>query len=186
MKHIDPHGCTALKQLRRCTSATQTIRKQIRLWDGVDAQIAASSDACSPQSSLLSWLFLQPGGVGVIVAGYSVALRATENMRIRLIAKDSFTGGVMAIIHYGKSVFVGNARTRRHRRRQSHNHLKCSMDNAFTTEQETLTLRNAERICQRQVISRVDRAVTSPGQRIIDQASFDNCCLPLVHLYAIR
>lgn len=92
----------------------------------------------------------------------------------------------MAIIHYGKSVFVGNARTRRHRRRQSHSHLKHGIEKSFGTEQENITLRTAERICQREVISRVDRAVISPAKRTGEQASFDNCCLPHVHLYAVR
>nr|MBA2815481.1 hypothetical protein [Candidatus Pantoea persica] len=34
----------------------------------------------------------------------------------------------MAIIHYGKSVFVGNVRTRRHRRRQPLSRLKLSIE----------------------------------------------------------
>lgn len=92
----------------------------------------------------------------------------------------------MAIIHYGKTVFVGNARTRRHRRRQSLSRLKLGIDQAFGIEPENITLRNAERICQRPVISRVERAVKAPPQRISEQPSIDNCCLPQVHLYAVR
>ncbi len=51
----------------------------------------------------------------------------------------------MAIIHYGKSVFMGNARTRRHRRRQPLSRLKQSIDQALNYEPETLTLRRAEK-----------------------------------------
>lgn len=43
----------------------------------------------------------------------------------------------MAIIHYGKSVFTGNARTRRHRRRQPLSRLKQSIDQALNYEPET-------------------------------------------------
>lgn len=92
----------------------------------------------------------------------------------------------MAIIHYGKTVFVGNARTRRHRRRQTLSRLKLGIDQAFGVEQENITLRTAERICQRPIVPRVDRAVKAPPQRITDKPSPDNCCLPHVHLYAVR
>ena len=81
----------------------------------------------------------------------------------------------MAIIHYGKSVFVGNARTRRHRRRQP---LGC--------EPENPPLRHAERIAQRPVTSRVERAIAPTPVNRSETASFDNCCLPHVHLYAVR
>ncbi|WP_416413060.1 hypothetical protein [Pantoea sp. App145] len=92
----------------------------------------------------------------------------------------------MAIIQYGKSVFPGNARTRRHRRRQSLSRLKCCIDNAFGLEPMTLTLRNAERICQRQHLSRVDRAVIAPLFLRCKPVVFDHCGLPHVHLYAVR
>ncbi|MCZ4059175.1 hypothetical protein O3W44_08925 [Pantoea sp. LMR881] len=92
----------------------------------------------------------------------------------------------MAIIHYGKSVFMGNARTRRHRRRQPLSRLKQSIDQALNYEPETLTLRRAEKICQRPVTSRVDRAITAPRPQNPESPSFDNCCLPHVHLYAVR
>lgn len=91
----------------------------------------------------------------------------------------------MAIIQYGKSVFTGNARTRRHRRRQSLS-LKRSIDSALGIEYESVTLRTAERICQRQTLSRVDCAVLAPVRVQQAQASFDNCCLPHVYLYAVR
>ncbi|CRH36949.1 Probable regulatory protein N [Pantoea ananatis] len=102
------------------------------------------------------------------------------------IAKDSFTGGVMAIIHYGKSVFIGNARTRRHQRRQPLNRLKQSIDDALNYPPEPRPLRRAEQICQRQVTSVVDRAVSAPQRRSKEISGFDNCCLPHVHLYAVR
>lgn len=92
----------------------------------------------------------------------------------------------MAIIHYGKSVFMGNARTRRHRRRQPLSQLKRSIDQALGYECETPGKRHAERICQRQVASRVDRAVTSPHTIRTETSTFDNCCLPHVHIYAVR
>lgn len=92
----------------------------------------------------------------------------------------------MAIIQYGKTVFTGNARTRRHRRRQSLSRLKRSIDNALGIEPENVTLRSAERICQREVQPRVDRAVMAPDRAKPEPASFDNCCLPHVHLYAVR
>ncbi|ORM65694.1 hypothetical protein PRCB_13585 [Pantoea rodasii] len=92
----------------------------------------------------------------------------------------------MAIIQYGKSVFTGNARTRRHRRRQSLSRLKCSIDSALGLESENVTLRTAERICQRQTRSRADCAVMAPKRTQTEGASFDNCCLPHVHLYAVR
>ncbi|NWA63261.1 hypothetical protein HX773_20350 [Pantoea sp. B9002] len=92
----------------------------------------------------------------------------------------------MAIIQYGKSVFSGNARTRRHRRRQSLSRLKRSIDSALGIEYENVTLRTAERICQRQTLSRVDSAVLAPVRVQQAQASFDNCCLPHVYLYAVR
>jgi hypothetical protein len=43
----------------------------------------------------------------------------------------------MAIIHYGKSVFIGNARTRRHRRRQPLSSLTQSIDEALNFPTET-------------------------------------------------
>lgn len=92
----------------------------------------------------------------------------------------------MAIIHYGKSVFVGNARTRRHRRRQPLSRLKLSIDQALGCEPENPSLRRAERIAQRPVNSRVDRAVSATHVTCSESASFDNCCLPHVHLYAVR
>ncbi len=92
----------------------------------------------------------------------------------------------MAIIQYGKSVFAGNARTRRHRRRQSLSRLKRSIDCALGIEPEDITLRSAERICQRQVRTRVDSAVMAPTTTPDEKPSFDNCCLPHVHLYAVR
>ncbi|ORM73609.1 hypothetical protein HA48_08545 [Pantoea wallisii] len=92
----------------------------------------------------------------------------------------------MAIIQYGKSVFTGNARTRRHRRRQSLSRLKRSIDNALGIECDDVNLRTAERICQREIRSRVDRAVLAPTRVDAESASFDNCCLPHVHLYAVR
>ena len=91
----------------------------------------------------------------------------------------------MAIIHYGKSVFMGNARTRRHRRRQPLSSLKQSIDQAMNFPPETPSLRRAEQICQRQVTSRVDRAITAPRAKNQEAPSFDNCCLPHVHLYAV-
>jgi len=102
------------------------------------------------------------------------------------IAKDSFTGGVMAIIHYGKSVFVGNARTRRHRRRQPLSRLKLSIDQALGCEPENPPLRHAERIAKRSATSRVERAIAPTQVNRSETASFDNCCLPHVHLYAVR
>jgi hypothetical protein len=92
----------------------------------------------------------------------------------------------MAIIQYGKSVFTGNARTRRHRRRQSLSRLKRSIDSALGLEPDNVTLRSAERICQRQTHSRADNAVMAPTRIKPESASFDNCCLPHVHLYAVR
>lgn len=92
----------------------------------------------------------------------------------------------MAIIHYGKSVFTGNARTRRHRRRQSLSCLKRSLDTALGIEPDRPTLRTAERICQRETQPRVERAVMAPSPRHAIKPSFDNCCLPQVHLYAVR
>ncbi|HBZ17731.1 hypothetical protein ACIP6T_00275 [Pantoea sp. NPDC088449] len=92
----------------------------------------------------------------------------------------------MAIIQYGKSVFSGNTRTRRHRRRQSISRLKRSIDSALGIEPDNITLRTAERICQRQTHSRVDCAVLAPTRVQQEQASFDNCCLPHVYLYAVR
>lgn len=92
----------------------------------------------------------------------------------------------MAIIQYGKSVFTGNARTRRHRRRQSLSRLKRSIDCALGLEPDNPNLRTAERICQRQTQSRVDCAVMAPTRSQAEGASFDNCCLPHVHLYAVR
>ena len=92
----------------------------------------------------------------------------------------------MAIIQYGKSVFTGNARTRRHRRRQSLSRLKRSIDSALGLEPDIPTLRTAERICQHQTQSRVDCAVMAPTRSQAERASFDNCCLPHVHLYAVR
>ncbi len=92
----------------------------------------------------------------------------------------------MAIIQYGKSIFNGNARTRRHRRRQSLSRLKRSIDSALGIEYENVTLRTAERICQRQTLSRVDCAVLAPVRVRQEQASVDNCCLPHVYLYAVR
>lgn len=91
----------------------------------------------------------------------------------------------MAIIHYGKSVFMGNARTRRHRRRQPLSSLKQSIDQALNSPAETPSLRRAEQICQRQVIPRVDRAITAPRIISKETPAFDNCCLPHVHLYAV-
>ena len=55
----------------------------------------------------------------------------------------------MAIIQYGKSAFTGNARTRRHRRRQPLARLNRTIDNALGLECDDVTLRTAERICQR-------------------------------------
>jgi len=92
----------------------------------------------------------------------------------------------MAIIQYGKSVFTCNARTRRHQRRQPLNRLKHSIDEALNCPPETRTLRRAEQICQRQVISAVDRAIAAPRLRSQEISGFDNCCLPHVHLYAVR
>ncbi|RPE03499.1 hypothetical protein BBB56_03120 [Candidatus Pantoea deserta] len=92
----------------------------------------------------------------------------------------------MAIINYGKSVFVGNARTRRHRRRQPLSRLKLSIDQALGCEPDTPPLRRAERIAQRPTISRVERAIATPHVTRTETASFDNCCLPHVHLYAVR
>lgn len=92
----------------------------------------------------------------------------------------------MAIIHYGKSVFTGNARTRRHRRRQPLSRLKQSIDQALNYEPEILTVRRAEEICQRQITPRVERAITAPRSSTQEAPSFDNCCLPHVHLYAVR
>ncbi|MBA4822568.1 hypothetical protein OLZ33_12680 [Pantoea ananatis] len=92
----------------------------------------------------------------------------------------------MAIIHYGKSVFSGNARTRRHQRRQPLNRLKQSIDDALNYPPEPRPLRRAEQICQRQVTSVVDRAVSAPQRRSKEISGFDNCCLPHVHLYAVR
>ncbi|MEQ0580046.1 hypothetical protein PANTOEA_00235 [Pantoea dispersa] len=92
----------------------------------------------------------------------------------------------MAIIQYGKSVFSGNARTRRHRRRQPLSRLKRSIDSALGLECDEITLRTAERICQREIRCRVDRAVLAPARPCNDNPSFDNCCLPHVHLYAVR
>jgi hypothetical protein len=92
----------------------------------------------------------------------------------------------MAIIQYGKSVFSGNARTRRHRRRQPLSRLKRSIDSALGLEPDNVALRTAERICQRQTHSRADNAVMAPARTPSERASFDNCCLPHVHLYAVR
>jgi len=92
----------------------------------------------------------------------------------------------MAIIHYGKSVFVGNARTRRHRRRKPLSRLKLSIDQALGCEPENPPLRHAERIAQRPVTSRVERAIAPTPVNRAETASFDNCCLPHVHLYAVR
>ncbi len=92
----------------------------------------------------------------------------------------------MAIIQYGKSAFTGNARTRRHRRRQPLARLNRTIDNALGFECDDVTLRTAERICQREIRSRVERAVLAPGRSQSESASFDNCCLPHVHLYATR
>ena len=91
----------------------------------------------------------------------------------------------MAIIHYGKSVFVGNTRTRRHRRRQPLSSLTQSIDQALNFPTEPPVLRRAEQICQRQVAPRVDRAITAPRVTSQETPSFDNCCLPHVHLYAV-
>ncbi|ORM66929.1 hypothetical protein [Pantoea rwandensis] len=92
----------------------------------------------------------------------------------------------MAIIQYGKSVFSGNARTRRHRRRQPLSRLKRSIDSALGLEPDGGTMRTAERICQRQTRSRADNAVMAPARTSSESASIDNCCLPHVHLYAVR
>jgi hypothetical protein len=92
----------------------------------------------------------------------------------------------MAIIQYGKSVFPGNARTRRHRRRQSLSRLKRCIDHAFGLEPLNLTLRSAERISQRQSLSRVDRAISAPLFPHRKPVAWDHCCLPHVHLYAMR
>ncbi len=92
----------------------------------------------------------------------------------------------MAIIQYGKSVFTGNARTRRHRRRQSLTHLNSGISSTSVFECEEVVLRTAERICQREIRSRVERAVLAPERSQGERASFDNCCLPHVHLYAVN
>ncbi|WP_017347979.1 transcriptional antitermination N peptide [Pantoea sp. A4] len=92
----------------------------------------------------------------------------------------------MAIIHYGKTTFAGNARTRRHHRRKPVSRLKLSIDQALGIESPGILPRQAERICLRPVRSRVDRAVMMPAALSTEQASLDNCCLPHIYLYAAR
>ncbi|CUU23125.1 hypothetical protein J9874_02522 [Duffyella gerundensis] len=91
----------------------------------------------------------------------------------------------MAIISYGKSTFIGNARSRRHNRRQAMSQLKQSIDLAFCLEAPPEPLRKAEQICKRKSLSRVQRAVAQIVPRARTEASFDNCCLPHVYLYAV-
>lgn len=92
----------------------------------------------------------------------------------------------MAIISYGKSTFIGNARSRRHNRRQAMNQLKQGIELAFCLEAPPETLRKAEQICKRKPLSRVQRAVAQTVPRIRTEASFDNCCLPHVFIYAVH